>query len=39
MQMQKDRSNLVQIGSIFEHKLNVSYILANDFGKFYCVNN
>ena len=33
-----ERLDLFEIGYIFEHELNVTHILANDFGKFYCVN-
>ena len=33
-----ERLALFEIGHIFEHQLNVTPILANDVGKFYCVN-
>ena len=40
IQMQlKERLDLLEIGYIFEHELNVTHILANDFGKFSCVSN
>ena len=35
----KERLDLLEIGYIFEHELNVTHILANDFGKFSCVSN
>ena len=37
VQMQKERLDLLEIGYIFEHELNVTHILANDFGKLPCV--
>ena len=29
----------MEIGYIFEHQLNATYILPNDLDKFYCVKN
>ena len=31
--------DLLEIGYIFEHELNVPHILPNDFGKLSCVSN
>ena len=31
--------DLLEIGYIFEHELNVTHILPNDFGKLSCVSN
>ena len=39
MQKRKATKDLLEIGCIFEHELNVTHILANDFGKFSCVSN
>ena len=41
IQMQKGKPGFIRnwLHYIFENKLNVTYILANDFGKFYGVNN
>ena len=39
MQKGKAGPDLLEIGYIFEHKLNVTHILANDFGKFSCASN
>ena len=31
--------DLLEISYIFEHELNATHTLANDFGKFSCVSN
>ena len=33
-----EQLDVIEIGYIFEHELNVTHILANDVGKWYCVN-